>query len=481
MGTRGYILKKVFQAFLTLLAVIVFNFFLFRILPADPVDILTRGAGAKLDEAEKAELRASYGLDKPLFPGQFLDFMGDTLRGDLGQSIIQRPGEDVTAIFGEFMWPTLLLVGVSTIVSTVLGIFMGIYAGWRRNGKFDLFSMGFSLVLYSMPEFWLGMLLILLFSTTLGWFPSSGRVTVGGAYTGMAAVADVVNHLFLPALTLTLAYLGEYYLVMRSSLLDVLGEDYITTARAKGVREKWVLRRHAVPNALLPTITLIALSFGFVLGGAITVEVVFGYKGLGGLTYAALQNRDFPLLQGIFLISSATVIGMNLVADLIYGYLDPRVREALDADTADLARGRPGPLPAGLPESLAEVRSPRQIRTGAAPPRPRRVLEAVPQEQDGDGRAARSSCSSWSMAIFAVFASKDGIDPTLVNGPVLAPPSLQYPLGTDDVGVSVLTLVVQGSKISLLVGLVASVITMVDRRHSSGSSPATAAARTTPC
>jgi peptide/nickel transport system permease protein len=328
VGTRGYILKKVFQAFLTLLAVIVFNFFLFRILPADPVDILTRGAGAKLDEAEKAELRASYGLDKPLFPGQFLDFMGDTLRGDLGQSIIQRPGEDVTAIFGEFMWPTLLLVGVSTIVSTVLGIFMGIYAGWRRNGKFDLFSMGFSLVLYSMPEFWLGMLLILLFSTTLGWFPSSGRATVGGAYTGMAAVADVVNHLFLPALTLTLAYLGEYYLVMRSSLLDVLGEDYITTARAKGVREKWVLRRHAVRNALLPTITLIALSFGFVLGGAITVEVVFGYKGLGGLTYAALQNRDFPLLQGIFLISSATVIGMNLVADLIYGYFDPRVREA---------------------------------------------------------------------------------------------------------------------------------------------------------
>jgi len=161
VGTRGYILKKVFQAFLTLLAVIVFNFFLFRILPADPVDILTRGAGAKLDEAEKAELRASYGLDKPLFPGQFLDFMGDTLRGDLGQSIIQRPGEDVTAIFGEFMWPTLLLVGVSTIISTVLGIFMGIYAGWKRNGKFDLFSMGFSLVLYSMPEFWLGMLLIL--------------------------------------------------------------------------------------------------------------------------------------------------------------------------------------------------------------------------------------------------------------------------------------------------------------------------------
>jgi peptide/nickel transport system permease protein len=205
---------------------------------------------------------------------------------------------------------------------------MGIRAGWKRGGAFDLSSMGFSLILYSMPEFWLGMLLILLFSTTLGWFPNSGRVTVGANYTGLAAVADVLNHLVLPAVTLTLAYLGEYYLVMRSSLLDVLGEDYIQTARAKGVREKYVLRSHAVRNALLPTITLIALSFGFVLGGAITVEVVFGYKGLGGLTFEALQAQDYPVLQGIFLFASAAVIIANLIADLIYCYFDPRVKEA---------------------------------------------------------------------------------------------------------------------------------------------------------
>ena len=219
-------------------------------------------------------------------------------------------------------------MGTATLFSTVFGIAMGIYAGWRRGGKFDKASMYGSLVLYSMPEFWLGMLLILLFSATLHWFPSSGRTDVRFDYTGFAAVGDVINHLFLPCLTLTLAYLGEYYLVMRSSLLDVLGEDYITTARAKGVREKWVLRRHAVRNALLPTITLIALSFGFVLGGAITIEYVFGYKGLGGLTYDALQARDYPLLQGVFLIASAIVILFNLIADLIYGYFDPRVREA---------------------------------------------------------------------------------------------------------------------------------------------------------
>jgi peptide/nickel transport system permease protein len=170
--------------------------------------------------------------------------------------------------------------------------------------------------------------LILLFSTTLGWFPNSGRVTVGANYTGLTAVADILNHLVLPVTTLTLAYLGEYYLVMRSSLLDVMGEDYIQTARAKGVREKYVLRGHAVRNALLPTITLIALSFGFVLGGAITVEVVFGYKGLGGLTFSALQAQDYPVLQGVFLFASAAVIVANLVADLIYGYFDPRVKEA---------------------------------------------------------------------------------------------------------------------------------------------------------
>jgi peptide/nickel transport system permease protein len=328
VGTRGYVLRKVVQALLTLVAVVVFNFFLFRILPADPVALLTRGAGAQLSPEEQAELRADYGLDQPLFPGQFLDFMGDTLRLDFGDSLILRPNESVVAVFVEAMWPTILLVGLSTVFSTIIGVVLGIYSGWRRGGKLDVSSMGVSLVLYSMPEFWLGMLLILLFSTTLGWFPASGHESVGSDLTGLDRLADVLNHLFLPLLTLTLAYIGEFYLVMRSSLLDVLGEDYIQTARAKGVREKFVLRRHAVRNALLPTITLIALSFGFVLGGAITVEYVFGYQGLGLLTYNALSARDYPLLQGVFLFASAAVIVMNLVADLVYGYFDPRVREA---------------------------------------------------------------------------------------------------------------------------------------------------------
>lgn len=328
MGSRRYVLRKVVQAIFTLFFVLVLNFFLFRILPSDPVKFLTRGAGLQIDAEEQQRLLKDFGLDKPVFPGQFLDYMGDTLRLDFGTSLTVQSGRAVLPIFFEFLWPTLLLVGVSTMFSVLIGVWMGIRAGWRRGGAFDRTSMGVSLVFYSMPEFWLGMMLILLFSVGLGWFPNAGRTTLGADYTGFAAVADVLNHLFLPALTLTLAFLGEYYLVMRSSLLDVLGEDFIQTARAKGVRERMVLNRHAVRNALLPTISLIALSFGFVLGGAITVEVVFSYKGLGGLTYEALQSQDFPLLQAIFLFASAAVIFMNLLTDLTYGYFDPRVREA---------------------------------------------------------------------------------------------------------------------------------------------------------
>jgi peptide/nickel transport system permease protein len=327
VGTRVYVLKKVVHAALTLAFVLVFNFVLFRVMPSDPVKILTRTSGLELTAEQQRELLRDYGLDKPLFPGQFLDYVGDVLRGDLGVSFL-FPGEPVMDVFLRNLWPTVLLVGISTVLSTVIGVLMGIRSGWRRGSAFDLGSMGVSLVLYSMPEFWLGMMLLILFATTLGWFPTGGRISTAAGLSGLEHLADVANHLVLPVLTLTLAYLGEYYLVMRSSLLDVLGEDYITTARAKGLREKLVLRRHAVRNALLPTVTLIALNFGFVLGGAITVEVVFSYQGLGLLTFEALEAKDYPLLQGTFLFLSAAVILANLVADLLYAYLDPRVREA---------------------------------------------------------------------------------------------------------------------------------------------------------
>ena len=328
MGTRQYVIRKIVQAVLTLLAILIFNFFLFRVWsPGDPISFLTRGQGANITQEERNELIHEYGLDKPVL-GQFTEYLKDTFLGRLGVSSFYQ-GESVMSVFWRFLPPTLLLVGISTALSMAIGIWMGIRSGWRRGSSFDRFSMFFSLILYSMPEFWLGMLLLLLFSTALGWFPVGGRVSTSvSSLDTWGYIRDVAEHLFLPVLTLTLGYLGEFYLLMRSSLLDVLGEDYITTARAKGVLERNVLNRHAVRNALLPTVTLIALSFGYVIGGAITVEVVFSYQGLGLLTYTAITGKDYWLLQGLFLFFSLAVIGFNLVSDLVYAYLDPRVREA---------------------------------------------------------------------------------------------------------------------------------------------------------
>jgi len=316
---------KLVGAVLSLAFVLVFNFFLFRVLPGDPAKNLTRN---RLVPAEQVQaLRESFGLGKPL-PQQFAGYVRDTLRGDLGISYkFRRPVSDVIA---ERIWPTVLLLGLSTVLSTIIGLFIGIRGAWRRGSTFDRGSLAVSLALYAMPEFWLGILLLIAFGVGVGplpgLFPTGGLSTPGTDMTSLAGVLDVARHLFLPCLTLTLAYLAEYALVMRSSLLDELGEDYLVTARAKGLRDALVLRRHAVPNALLPTTTLIFLNLGFVVSGAITIETVFSWPGLGLLSYEALRTPDYPVLQGVFLLFSAAVIVANVLADLLYPYLDPRVR-----------------------------------------------------------------------------------------------------------------------------------------------------------
>ncbi|MDQ4096182.1 MAG: ABC transporter permease [Actinomycetota bacterium] len=300
------------------------NFFLFRVLPADPARILTRVS--RLSPEATQELRKEFGLDRPLLT-QFFDYVGDTFGGQFGISYqYTRP---VSEVIGDALWPTILLLGVATIGATLIGTLIGIWGGWRRGSKFDTGSLGVSLVTYSMPEFWLGILLVLLFSVTLGMFPTSFMNTVGleDASWGTRFV-DTLNHLFLPALTLILALLGEYALIARSSVMEVMNEDYVNTARAKGMREALVLRRHVVPNALLPVVTLSAINLGFIVSGAITVETVFSWPGLGQLTYDAINANDYPVLQALFLLFSAAVIFANLVADLVIGALDPRVGRA---------------------------------------------------------------------------------------------------------------------------------------------------------
>ena len=300
---------------------LVLNFFLFRIMPGDPARILTRLSRASPTVIEN--LREELGLDRPMIV-QFFDYIGDTLTGELGISTsLSRP---VTEIIGEGIWPTVLLLGVSTVAATLIGIALGIWGAWRRGTAADTTTLGFALVTYSMPEFWLGMLLILLFSVTLGIFPTSFMSTFGVQDAPLLTQAlDTLDHLFLPALTLTLALLGEYALIMRSSIIEVMNEDYVTTARAKGMREALVLRRHVVPNALLPVVTLAAINLGFIVSGAITIETVFTWPGLGLLTYDAIVDKDFPMMQGLFLVFSAAIIVANLIADFFVGMLDPRV------------------------------------------------------------------------------------------------------------------------------------------------------------
>jgi peptide/nickel transport system permease protein len=322
VGSRRYLLRKVLHSVATLAFVLAFNFVLFRAI-GDPVKLLTRSS-LHLDPQEQEALRKEFGLDDPL-PVQFVNYLGDTLRGEFGYSFVS--GRPVIESVAEKVRPTLLLVGISTVLSAVLGIMIGIKGAWRRGSAFDTGSLLGSLTLYAMPEGWLGMILLITFAGTLGWFPSGG-IESTDQLTGVAHFVDLAKHLFLPCLTLTLGYLGEYAIIMRSSLLEVMGEDFVQTARAKGVRDKDVRRRHAVPNALLPTFTLAFYSVGFILGGAILIEQVFSYPGLGQLTYGAIDQEDYPVIQAIFLLSSAAVIFFNLLADILYGYLDPRVKEA---------------------------------------------------------------------------------------------------------------------------------------------------------
>jgi peptide/nickel transport system permease protein len=324
-GYGRYAAGKVAGSLGSLVFMLVVNFFLFRVLPGDPARTL--GRGRLRTEEQIAEFNDTYGLNQSTGE-QFVTFVQNTLSGDLGYSILYRG--PVSEVLLDRLWPTLLLVVPATVLAALIGVWLGVRGGWNRGSGFDRFSTGSSLTLYSMPEWWLGLVLIAVFAVgpgpLPGLFPTGGLHSVDVDPASLEGVLDTAWHLTLPTLTLTLAFLADYSLIMRGSLIDEIGSDYLTTARAKGLRDVAVRDRHAVPNALLPTVTVAALSFGSIVGGAITIETIFSIPGLGLLTYEALRVPDFWLLQGVFLLSSAAVILANLVANLLYGWLDPRVR-----------------------------------------------------------------------------------------------------------------------------------------------------------
>ncbi len=317
--TAAYIGERLLGAAVSLLAVIFTSFFLFRIVPGDPVRVMTHGRPVTIEQ--KVALAREFGLDKPLLE-QFGSYLLGVLRFDFGESFqYNRP---VLSMVGERLGPTVLLVGASLLVSTLLGFWLGVQGAWKHGSTADRVNTGVALTLWSVPSFWLGLILIVVFGSGLGWFPTAGMKTPG--VEGFAAVLDVAHHMVLPLVTLVAVVYAQYLMVMRSSLLDEMGSDYLVTARAKGLRDSEVKRRHAVPNALLPTMTLVFINVGFVLFGAVLVETVFSWPGLGKLFYEGLSVPDLPLVQGLFVIFSATVILMNLISDLLYPVIDPRVR-----------------------------------------------------------------------------------------------------------------------------------------------------------
>lgn len=322
MRGMDYIVKRTGFALVTVFVAITLNFVLFRALPGNAVSGLRCGHCTK--QFRESIIR-QYGLDKPKLT-QYKIYLERLAQGDLGTSTFDnRP---VWTDIEQPLVNTLPMVVAGTVISIIIGIISGVVAAWRRGTAADSVNLWTALAFYAMPTQWIGLLVIFYFAIPLG-LPASGieSNTLGILSTPStwAVLSDRFNHLFLPALTLGIGLYGEYALVVRSSMLETLGEDYVLTARAKGLRNWAIVWRHALRNAMLPLVTLIALSLGSIVAGAIVVEDVFSYPGIGLATIDAINRRDYPVLQGIFLLLTVAVIFANYVADLIYFKLDPRV------------------------------------------------------------------------------------------------------------------------------------------------------------
>ena len=316
-----YIIRRLFQAVPIVLAIIVLNFFLLNMAEGDAVDVLAGEAGSATPEY-MAELRAKFGLDQPL-PVQLWVYLKNIISLDLGYSF--RHDMPVSVLIVDRFWPTLLLM-VSTIILAVLfGILLGLLAAINLNTWKDAVISVFALITYATPLFWVGLMMIVVFSINLRWFPTSGMENIAAFYEGFDRFVDIAHHLVLPTITLSLFYLALYTRLMRASMLEQYGQDYVVTARAKGLPERRITFGHVLRNALLPVVTMAGVQVGALIGGSVIVESVFAWPGLGMLAFESLFARDLNLLLGIFLISSVLVVVVNLIVDVIYCFLDPRI------------------------------------------------------------------------------------------------------------------------------------------------------------
>jgi peptide/nickel transport system permease protein len=323
MGTLRYTASRLLQALGLVLAVVVLNFVLVHAAPGDPVETIAGASGGMSPEL-MAQLRTQYGLDKSL-PVQLGVYLGKVAQGDLGYSyFFNLP---VTSMIAERVPATLLLVLSSVLLAFFVGTALGVLSSRRPNGLLSQFITVLSLVGFAAPVFWLGIMLVILLASVFPILPVAGMRSIDSTGTGgLADMLDVAQHLVLPTLTLSLVYLAQYSRLARSSMLDVLGSDFIRTARAKGLTDRVVLYKHALRNALLPVVTVLGLQFGNVLAGAILVETVFNWPGLGRLAFESVLRRDYPTILGVLLFSSIVVVVMNQLTDLCYRFIDPRIK-----------------------------------------------------------------------------------------------------------------------------------------------------------
>jgi peptide/nickel transport system permease protein len=352
VGLRAFIGKRIVYSFVLIIVIIALNYTIFKIMPGSPLEYLMtawKRATAAQMAAQKKNLSDMWGLNDPVYI-QFLKYLRNLLEFNFGNAI--QTGNTISADIALRAPFTLMLLGGSTIIALILGLFLGILAIQGRGGVFDSAAVTGSLIVGSLPTFWIGLMLILLFFSTLNLFPIAGgspawigkELPVPWTYSssgsasslsinlslnildGVKLVSGYLSHLFLPVLTLTIFTVGGWLLLTRATMLETITEDYVTTARAKGLKERTVLFKHALRNASLPLITSAALSFGFILSGAIITETVFSYPGLGSYTWDAIQYHDYPTLMAVFYVISLCVVIANIVADLLYGIIDPRIK-----------------------------------------------------------------------------------------------------------------------------------------------------------
>ncbi len=323
MGTKRYILQRALQTIVVWFLIIALNFFIFRVMPGDP-----RGAliGEHMSPDVIQRITARFGLDQPLAT-QFVLYIVNLFQGELGESFSHFGEPVVVTIFGYRFWNTVILMGASLILSIIIGMFFGVIAAARRDSKVDVGSTCIFLITYSMPVFWLGLMILLFFGFHFGMIPLAGTITRGYIHNNFFEYAvDYLWHMIGPCTVLTLSFIGGFYLIMRDSVLDVFTQDFMLAAKAKGLKERTILFGHAMRNAMLPMVSVIAVSMPYIISGATITETVFSWSGLGLLTYNSVLSHDYPVLQGIFLFLATVAIISNFVADLLYLYLDPRIR-----------------------------------------------------------------------------------------------------------------------------------------------------------